>query len=283
MRYCGPVRRHVLVTKPCSAQDPHIIRPPHVLGPQVTAVKAQPQAADRALIADVRRLLKHLPCPTPQPSGRAACPASHPTHDPARRPSWSPDASCTRQEPAGSHDPRACKLDAAEGRHVGAPAAAPVHAEQQPPEPGAAVRGDAGAAAPVTVHADWLPRGAWHTAAPAGQGSLHVQQAGPACVGTRQKPAVQLKASGGECSAGHSAEPSSAAPEHDVLAPGDSPLRAAQPERWLMIISDDADFAATVRAAAAAGWRTVVVGDRPGAGADADMCLSWQEVQGLVP
>ena len=95
---------------------------------------------------------------------------------------------------------------------------------------------------------------------------------------------MQLTASGGECSKGPSAEPGSAAPEQDVLASSGPLLQAAQPERWLMIISDDADFASTVRGAAAAGWRTVVVGDRPGAGADAcRMCLSWQEVQGPAP
>lgn len=271
------------MSKHCGAQDVHIVQPPCVLGPQVTAVRARPQAADRALIADVRRLIKRLPRPAPQTSGRAACPASNPTHDPARRPSWSRDASCMRREAAGGPNPEADELDAAEGGHVGAPLAASVHAERLPPEPGTAGRGDTGAAAPATVHADWLRRGARHTAAHAGQGSLHVRQAGPACVGARQEPAVQLTASGGECSEGPNAEPGSAAPERDVLAPDDLPLRAAQPERWLMIISDDADFASTVRAAAAAGWRTVVVGDRPGVGADADMCLSWQEVQGPVP
>lgn len=62
-----------------------------------------------------------------------------------------------------------------------------------------------------------------------------------------------------------------------------APPPAGQAERWVMIISDDADFGATLRAATRAGCRTVSVGDRAGAGSCADVCLSWQEVQGLSP
>lgn len=98
-----------------------------------------------------------------------------------------------------------------------------------------------------------------------------------------EEPAAQPSAAHGGRATGSPAEPRSAAPGEAVLAAGRPPPHAVQPARWLMIVSDDADFAPAVRAAAAAGWGTVVVTDRPATGAGADVCLSWQEVQGPVP
>ena len=251
---------------------------------QVTAVKAQPQAADRALIADVRRLLRHLPHPAPSSPSQAAGPTSNPTHDPARRSCVRQGASRMRQEPAGG--PGAAALDAAERGHAGAAMAASGPAQWPPHELEAAEQGRVGAAAPATVHADWLPHGARQAASRAGVGSLHLHvhdKTASAGGGEGQEPKPQPSAADGGRGARPTAELSSAASDEGMLAAGGLPVQAARPARWLMIISDDADFAPLVRAAATAGWHTVLVGDRPGAGADADARLSWQEVLGPVP
>ena len=255
------------------------------VGTQVTTVKPEPQAADRALMADVQRLLARLramPSPDPEPSHASS----------------QPHASSRFQRPSSrlqEHSAAARTCAAAGGARL------TMHADWLPadaPQPSLGVAVQARASpSPSRVEAG----GCGTPAQPGGRGSVETSSS-PDTLELPGRPAApaELEATGADGPSPGAADvgeplmatrPAAPAPfpgkagaaEESMQWEGGAPPPAGQAERWVMIISDDADFGATLRAVACAGCRTMSVGDRAGAGSCADVCLSWQEVQGLPP
>jgi hypothetical protein len=207
-------------------------------------VPQAPQAADRALVADVLRLLAELQADQGGGSGHDGAPAV-----------------TFEDTGAGAAVARALRPATA--------TRATAHADWLPlsaPQPAAAwwvLPSRAGRSRP--------PVGAARRGREAGAAAAHA--AGPA------EPAVARAAGAAEPAAAEG--PCSQAGSVVSEAAAGAVLPAGRPQRWVVIISDDSGFSPALRLCARAGCRTVSVGDSWGAGnAFADVRLSWHEVQG---
>ncbi len=203
-----------------------------------------PQAADRALVADVLCLLAELQADQGGCSEHSGAPAAS-FEDTG---TGATDARALRPAPAASVTAHADWLPPLALQPAAAWWVLPSRARLSRPPVGSARRGrGAGAAAARAV----------------GAAELAV---------ARSAGAAEPTAAEGPCSQAGSVVSEAAA---GAVLPAD------RPQRWVVIISDDSGFSPALRLCARAGCRTVSVGDSWGAGnAFADARLSWHEVQG---